>query len=239
MDFKNELIKLIDQGVKGLVIDLRGNGGGSMEDATQILRLFTNSNEILWNVEYSRSVETSQKSGLIPAENLNGFERIFFGPLVVLIDNASVSASELSASALKSLGKAIVVGAPQSFGKGSMQIRNEIDVGGYMLTEALFFNRDGYSPQFYGVPADIVIKNAELSLSESMEKDRPNAIAPRPLFAVNESYLHVTTSVISEIPLLKERSLQRQNEIEKSESPDPVLEESLSILSDWVELLKE
>lgn len=230
-DVKTLVIKAIQQNAKGIVLDLRHNGGGILYDANQILKLFIKTSEPMWYNKTNNGIETSEQSQLGAPKDHVDYTQIFDGKIVVLVDNLSASASELTASVLQSFGRGIVVGSRATFGKGSTQARMKMKLGGLKITSGLFYNRLGESPQYHGVESDIVIARAEVSGAEKLERDLPGVI-------IAEDIARMTTDptpVITEIDALRQKSLERQK-LPRENVEDPVMNEAIRILSDWLAL---
>lgn len=228
-DIKSVLERAVQQNVSGLVLDLRHNGGGTMYDAGQILKLLINTKESLWYSKTNMGIEASEQAQLGGPRGQAAYTQIFNGPIIVLVDNFSASASELSASVLKSFGRAIIVGSRATYGKGSSQDRMRIQTGGLKITSGLFYNRLGESPQYHGVESDIVIARAEVPTISKLERDYKNVIIPKDISKMTTE----PTPIITEIEVLRQKSLARQ-EKSREDVEDPVLHEARQILEDWL-----
>ncbi len=145
------LRKLHDEKVDGIILDLRNNGGGSLVEAVLMTGLFIETGPVVL-VKERRTVN------ILPD---NDPTIAYSGPLAVLVNRTSASASEIVAAALQDYGRAIVIGDSRTHGKGSVQSvlplgRNE-DMGSIKVTSALFYRISGGSTQLKGVEPDIVI----------------------------------------------------------------------------------
>ena len=110
-DVKKEIAKLAEQDIDAMIIDLRGNGGGSLTEATLLSGLFIDKGPVVQiRVGSGRITENQDRDGV----------SYYAGPLTVLVDRYSASASEIFAAAMQDYGRAIVVGE-QTFGKGTVQ----------------------------------------------------------------------------------------------------------------------
>lgn len=146
--------------VDGLVMDLRGNGGGSLEEVRRMTGFFTGRGPVVQIKDYLGGVDVKRS-----------YDKAFFSkPTVVLIDKASASASEILAGALQDYNRAVVVGTSSTFGKGTVQQPMEIarlmpffanrERAGYLKpTIQKFYRVSGKSTQNKGVEADIVLPN--------------------------------------------------------------------------------
>jgi len=143
------------QGVHGIVVDLRGNGGGSLTEATALTGLFIDKGPI---------VQVKDAFGKVEVETDPAPGIVYKGPLAVLVDRNSASASEIFAAAMQDYERGIIIGEP-TFGKGTVQTlidlnrfvpNQEADLGRLRLTVAEFFRISGGSTQLRGVVPDIV-----------------------------------------------------------------------------------
>ncbi len=173
-DVRKILREFIAEGVDGVVIDLRQNGGGSLTEATELTGLFIESGPV---------VQVKDSSGSLEIEKDTDPEQIYSGPLAVLVDRYSASASEIFAGAIQDYGRGIIIGEP-TFGKGTVQTLIDLDrfvrngggkLGRLRLTMAQFFRVDGGSTQFRGVVPDIIYPTATDSNDEG-ERSLDNAL---------------------------------------------------------------
>jgi carboxyl-terminal processing protease len=173
-DVRNLLIELKQKGVNGVVIDLRENGGGSLSEATELTGLFIDSGPV---------VQIKDAFGAIEVEQDPDKEIVYNGPLAVLVDRNSASASEIFAGAIQDYKRGIVLGEP-TFGKGTVQTLVDLgrfvpgrkkDLGRLRLTMAQFFRINGGSTQHRGVVPDIQFPTAEYS-HEYGERSLENAL---------------------------------------------------------------
>lgn len=177
-DVKKEVIKLKEQGMQGLIFDLRDNGGGFLEDAKSISGLFIKSGPIVQVKSFNGHVSV-----------LHDLDRdiVYDGPMVVLVNQFSASASEILAAALQDYGRAIIVGSGQTHGKGTVQhlvplnLRmppplNREPMGDLKLTIQKFYRVNGGSTQNRGVIPDIILPDERDHL-ETGERHLDNALA--------------------------------------------------------------
>ena len=154
------LKRLKKENIAGLVIDLRRNGGGSLEEALSLTGLFLKSGPIVQTKDYNGSIRISSD----PDPGI-----AYSGPLIVLTSRQSASASEIFAAALQDYGRAVIVGDKNTFGKGTVQTilpigrfasllgsRSDED-GALKLTIQKFYRVAGGSTQLHGVASDIVL----------------------------------------------------------------------------------
>lgn len=185
-DLEREIAGLRKAGVEGVVLDLRGNGGGSLAEAVSVAGLFLPGGPV---------VQVRDREGRIEALRDDDPSVVWSGPLVVMTDATSASASEIVAGALQDYGRAVVVGDPQTHGKGTVQqvipltpqLRGRYDrqVGGaFKISIQKFYRVNGGSTQLEGVAADIPLPSAwegwdvyERDLDHAMAWDR---IPPAP-----------------------------------------------------------
>jgi carboxyl-terminal processing protease len=163
------LIKRLEQeGIQGLVIDLRRNGGGSLDEAIKMTGLFITQGPV---------VQVKESGGDIEVLKDRDPSVAYSGPLIILVNKLSASASEIFAAALQDYGRAVIVGDSSTFGKGTVQTLLELgrfipllggssnDAGALKLTVQKFYRVAGGSTQLHGVSSDVVLP----SLSDNSE----------------------------------------------------------------------
>ncbi|MDY0069750.1 MAG: carboxy terminal-processing peptidase [Porticoccaceae bacterium] len=156
------LEKLRAENVDGIVIDLRNNGGGSLHEATTLTDLFINPGPVVQIRYANQMISRQHRSRKAP---------VYDGPLMVLINRLSASASEIFAGAIQDYGRGLVVGT-QSFGKGTVQTLLPLPEGQLKLTESKFYRVSGESTQHRGIVPDIAfpsLYNLD-EIGESSEK---------------------------------------------------------------------
>jgi carboxyl-terminal processing protease len=171
-DTRREIQRLNKLGVGGLILDLRNNGGGALEDARMISGLF---------IEKGPIVQVKAHTGAVDVLTDNDSSIEFNKPTVVLINRFSASASEIVAAALQDYGRAVIVGGEFSHGKGTVQAVVDLDgyvspmaksyspLGALKITIQKFYRINGSSTQYKGVTPDIVLPDQFAHL-ESGEK---------------------------------------------------------------------
>ena len=179
-DFRSttrDVRKLLDElqaaHVDGVIIDLRRNGGGSLSEATELTGLF---------IERGPVVQVRDSSGKVEVERDPDPEQVYAGPLAVLVDRNSASASEIFAGAIQDYGRGLILGEP-TFGKGTVQtlvdlgrfLRDREDIGRLRLTMAQFFRIEGGSTQHRGVTPDIVFPTSK-GANQHGERSLDNAL---------------------------------------------------------------
>jgi len=187
-DVRKLLQSLRDENIDGIIIDLRGNGGGSLSEALELTGLFIESGPI---------VQTKDSSGNIDISRDPDPAIAYAGPMAVLVDRNSASASEIFAGAIQDYQRGIIIGEP-TFGKGTVQnivdlnrfTRTDSDHGRLKTTIAQFFRVSGGSNQHKGVIPDISFPTAKLNSDEHGERSLENAlpwdqIKPARFVAVN------------------------------------------------------
>ena len=174
-DIKNEVIKLKNENVNGIILDLRNNGGGSLQEVVDMAGLFIKKGPI---------VQVRKKGGEIDQLVDRDSNQIYDGPLVVMINRNSASASEIMAAAMQDYKRAVIMGT-QSFGKGTVQ--NFLDLDNYLLqqfdslkplgsvkvTIQKFYRINGGATQLKGVTPDIALPDPYLYI-ETGEKELDN-----------------------------------------------------------------
>ena len=172
-DIKVELEKLKEQEVDGIVLDLRNNGGGSLRDVVDMTGFF---------IPQGPVVQVAGRGGEKEVLRDKNPSVVYDGPLVVLVNQYSASASEIIAAALQDYGRAVIVGSKSTFGKGTVQrfidldrtIQGRADVkplGSVKLTMQKFYRVDGGSTQLRGVTPDIILPDSR-SLLETGERQQ-------------------------------------------------------------------
>ncbi len=146
-DVKKLIAELKDEQVEGIIIDLRGNGGGSLQEVNQLTGLFVERGPV---VQIRTSNGSIQRQANYP--NPNYYQQ----PIAVLIDRLSASASEIFAAAIQDYQRGIVVGS-HSFGKGTVQQFAELSHGSLKFTQAKFYRISGDSTQHRGVIPDVTL----------------------------------------------------------------------------------
>ncbi len=207
-DVRDLLTRMEREGVRGVVLDLRTNGGGSLEEVRRMVGLFTGPGPV---------VQVKDARGNVSCLRVVG-RPVYTGELVVLINKASASASEIFAGAVKDYGRALVVGDMTSFGKGTVQeprglagyipsiLSPQPDCGMIKVTTQKFYRINGASTQLKGVSSDIVLPTVttglqigEAELDHAMEYD---TIAPASNYVPNPHLAVI-------LPQLRERSEAR------------------------------
>jgi carboxyl-terminal processing protease len=182
MSASEDVAKLITQlkqsDIKGLVLDLRHNGGGYLSEAIELAGLFIHKGPVVQVKGYEGDVQIDSDK----TESL-----CYEGPMAVLVDRFSASASEIVAGALKDYGRAIVVGDSSTHGKGTVQAtfemkrisrelaRSPAKTGAAKITIQKFYLPDGSSTQLKGVASDIVLPSVDEFLPIG-ESDLPHAL---------------------------------------------------------------
>lgn len=157
-DVKDEVLKLMDEGVHGIVLDLRNNGGGSLQDVVDMAGLFVGKRPIVQARYKDRKPDI-----LISREK----KIVYDGPLVILVNKYSASASEILAAALQDYNRALILGAnDQTFGKGTVQRfldlnrfspNPEYTFGSLKVTIQKFYRVNGGTTQLTGVVPDLIL----------------------------------------------------------------------------------
>lgn len=209
-DTKKELVKLNDQKVDGVVIDLRNNGGGALTEATALSGLFISSGPV---------VQVRDSYGRVKVNSDSDNQVFFNGPLTVLINRYSASASEIFAAAMQDYGRAVVLGE-QSFGKGTVQQHRSLNhlydlfdkpLGHVQYTIQKFYRINGGSTQNLGVVPDISFPTA-VDPSETGESVEDNALPWDSIKPAEYKQLHNYSSIL---PKLNEEHLARiKNDME-------------------------
>jgi carboxyl-terminal processing protease len=225
-DVARLLAKLKKERVRGVVLDLRGNGGGSLEEAISLTGLFIRQGPV---------VQTRGLEGEIEVGRDTDATVQYDGPLIVLTSRFSASASEILVGALQDYERAVVVGDSSTFGKGTVQsilslalvmdkagFAHAYDPGALKVTMSKFYRPSGASTQLRGVASDIVLPSpSDLGdVNESSLKD------PLPWDAVPATPHEQLNRVQPYLAILRERSLHRVS----TEKPFTYLAEDIARL---------
>lgn len=176
-DVRDELKRLKSQNVDGVILDLRNNGGGALTDAKEMSGLFIEKGPIVQIRDQNEEIDVLTDTDTSVEYN---------GPLIVLINRFSASASEIVAAAMQDYGRAIIVGGENSHGKGTVQQVISLDqgflanmipekLGALKLTIQKFYRINGDSTQYKGVIPDIIMPD-QFSYVENREKDLKNSL---------------------------------------------------------------
>lgn len=179
-DVAIEVQKLKDAHVDGIVIDLRGNGGGSLQDVVDMVGLFVKDGPVV------QVKGRGEKASVLSSQD---DKPLYTGPLAVMVDELSASASEIFAAAIQDYHRGIVIGSSSTFGKGTVQRSVSLDpqseslffnkpaegLGNVKLTFRKFYRISGGATQLRGVVPDIIIPD-RFSKAKFREKDTPDAL---------------------------------------------------------------
>nr|VFK42668.1 MAG: carboxyl-terminal processing protease [Candidatus Kentron sp. TC] len=174
-DVRRIIDELRKETVDGIVLDLRGNSGGSLDEAISLTGLFLESGPVV-------QIKKSNGQLLIKKDSEPGMA--WYGPLVVLVDRGSASASEIFAGAIQDYGRGLIIGET-THGKGTVQHLIDLDkvakdnvgkIGQLKLTIAQFFRVNGASTQYRGIVPDIVLPSAAINSDANGERALKNAL---------------------------------------------------------------
>ena len=177
IDVAKEIIKLKEDKVDGIIMDLRNNGGGSLYDVVQMVGLFIDRGPIV------QVKDRDGKPNILEDKNR---EVLYDGPLTVMVNEFSASASEIFAAAIQDYGRGVVIGSTTTYGKGTVQrnlgldpesgyLNSNSDLGTIKLTLQKFYRVNGGSTQLKGVASDIVLPD-NYEYLKFREKDDPDAL---------------------------------------------------------------
>ncbi|UMB55433.1 carboxy terminal-processing peptidase [Lutibacter sp. A64] len=174
-DMAQEIERLKKENVEGLIIDLRNNGGGSLQTAVEISGLFIEKGPIV-------QVKSRDKNADVLKDVDSKIQ--WDGPLVILVNEFSASASEIFAAAMQDYKRAVIIGGKQTYGKGTVQRVLDLnryhnlkeDIGALKMTVQKFYRINGGSTQLEGVHSDIVLPDRFMYL-EIGERDLTNPLA--------------------------------------------------------------
>src|SRR5436190_86128 len=177
IDVAKEVAKLKEEKVDGIVMDLRNNGGGSLYDVVQMAGLFINDGPI---------VQVKDRNSKPTVLNDKDRSVLYTGPLAVMVNEFSASASEIFAAAIQDYGRGVIIGSTSTYGKGTVQRNIGLDpetgfsasnseLGTVKLTLQKFYRINGGSTQLKGVSSDIVLPD-NLEYLKVREKDDEDAL---------------------------------------------------------------
>jgi len=177
IDVEKEIVRLKEKNIDGLVIDLRNNGGGSLKTVVEIAGLFIKKGPVV-----QVKAKESKPEVLKDSDSSIAWD----GPLVIIVNELSASASEILAAAMQDYKRAIVIGSKQTYGKGTVQNVMDLnrwlrssevgDLGALKVTTSKFYRVNGGSTQLEGVKSDIVVPD-RYSYIDIGEKDQENPLA--------------------------------------------------------------
>ncbi|MCF7816953.1 MAG: carboxy terminal-processing peptidase [Kiritimatiellales bacterium] len=199
-DVKKLINELMLKGIEGLVLDLRNNGGGSLVEAIDTAGLFISSGPI---------VQVKERGGVQVLPDADP-EVNYDGPMIVLVNRLSASASEILAAALQDYKRAVIVGDKQTHGKGTVQTLMPLGSeksrrGSLKLTTAGFYRINGGSTQLKGVTPDVIIPDY-LDVMDLGEDSLQHAL---PWDTIRPAMYRAETGTTELIPLLAEQSKER------------------------------
>jgi carboxyl-terminal processing protease len=177
-DVAKEILKLKEQQVDGIIMDLRNNGGGSLYDVVQMVGFFIPDGPV---------VQVKDREGNPTVLRDRDRSVLYDGPLAVMVNEFSASASEIFAAAIQDYGRGVVIGSTSTYGKGTVQrniglesasrvLNNDnSELGTIKLTLQKFYRINGGSTQLKGVTPDIILPDQYENL-KYREKDNPDAM---------------------------------------------------------------
>jgi len=190
-DTKQLIDELREEGISALILDLRNNGGGSLQEANALTGLF---------IPSGPTVQIRDQSGRVTPLGDTDTAIAYSGPMAVLVNRMSASASEIVAGALQDYGRALILG-DQTFGKGTVQVLQELDKGQLKITQAKFYRVSGESTQHKGVMPDIPFPSL-------IDKDTIGESAldnPLPWDKIHETHYPVYWNIPAYLPILEPR----------------------------------
>lgn len=211
-DVRDELRRLKAEKVDSIILDLRDNGGGALEDARQMSGLFIEKGPIVQVRDHENDVSVLEDTD--PSVEWDG-------PLVVLVNRFSASASEILAGAMQDYGRAVIVGSEQTHGKGTVQVLLSLNqgpltmfapqMGALKVTIQKFYRVNGESTQFKGIRPDIVMPDV-FSYTKSLEQDLENALE---YDTISPQAYKKWDKFKNDIPNLKKQSIERSKKNER------------------------
>ncbi|QTF91554.1 carboxy terminal-processing peptidase [Halomonas sp. BM-2019] len=264
-DVAREIERLKEDGIEGIVLDLRNNGGGALQEANSLIGLF---------IDRGPTVQVRDARGRISLYGDTEAGAIYDGPLGVLVNRLSASASEIFAGAIQDYGRGLVLGTP-TFGKGTVQTLNDLSHGQIKLTRAKFYRISGDSTQHRGVEPDIIFPSlidpdliGESSLDNALDWDTVRSVQYRnygepwrhlealkdrhhrravehPNFRYLTQQAELTRRLREQNTSVSLNREQRQREVEEQEAEQLALENDrrqalgLDLLEEWIDARDE
>jgi carboxyl-terminal processing protease len=221
-DVRRAMLDALAKGAEGVLLDLRNNGGGSLIEAVKMVGLFIVTGPV---------VQVKEGAGPVRILTDDDPSAAYDGPLVVLVDRRSASASEIVAGALQDYGRAVVVGDSKTHGKGTVQSvvelrRGDPNFGSLKVTTAKYYRISGGSTQLRGVVPDIVV-SSPFDRMEIGEEYLPNAVA---WSQVKLGAYTPSAAIAPLVATLTEKSLRRR-------AADPrfkVYDQLLARIDQWI-----
>lgn len=171
-DVAKEVAKLKAEKVEGIILDLRFNGGGSLQDVVQMAGLFIPEGPVV-------QVRSRGGDAVVLRDRDKNVQ--YEGPLAIMVNEYSASASEIMAAAMQDYKRAVIIGSTQTFGKGTVQRLFNLDdfypmkdggsLGALKLTQQKFYRANGGSTQLKGVASDIVLPDPYYEIAERKDSD--------------------------------------------------------------------
>ena len=209
-DIEKEIKRFKKKNAKGLIIDLRSNGGGSLKTVVDIAGLF---------IEEGPVVQVKKSNGDMDVLEDEDDKILWDKPLVILVNKLSASASEILAAAMQDYKRAIIIGSDQTYGKGTVQniinldrwMRNSSmgEMGALKITTQKFYRINGGSTQLKGVSSDVVVPN-RYSYIEIGERDYKNPLPWDQIDKANYKTWKGYKNIEKVIELSKERMKENQ-----------------------------
>ncbi|MZR61760.1 carboxy terminal-processing peptidase [Alcanivorax sp. DP30] len=212
-DVAKLLVELRKENIDGLVIDLRNNGGGSLLEVNKLVSLFINRGP---------TVQVRESSGRVSVEADKFPGVLYAGPMAVIVNRYSASASEIFAGAMQDYGRALIVG-DQTYGKGTVQTLLDLNHGKLKMTNAKFYRVSGSSNQNLGIVPDVDMPSL-IDKADVGESSLPNAM---PWDEIDSANYQRVSDMVPYLPMLRERHDSR---IQKD--PEFVYVEALRALLD-------
>lgn len=219
-DVAKLLVELRKENIDGLVIDLRNNGGGSLLEVNKLVSLFINRGP---------TVQVRESSGRVSVEADKFPGVLYAGPMAVIVNRYSASASEIFAGAMQDYGRALIVG-DQTYGKGTVQTLLDLNHGKLKMTNAKFYRVSGSSNQNLGIVPDVDMPSL-IDKADVGESSLPNAM---PWDEIDSASYQRVSDMVPYLPMLRERHDRRIKQ-----DPEFIYVESLRALLDHNRNLQE
>ena len=200
---RNLIQDLKKENIEGLVIDLRNNGGGSLQEVNTLIGLF---------IKQGPTVQIRNTNGRIDLLGDSDAEVLYDGPLVVMVNRLSASASEIFAGAIQDYNRGLIVGG-QTFGKGTVQSLFPVGKSQIKLTLAKFYRVSGHSTQHLGVLPDIYFPES-VDIEQIGESSLPEALPWDQIRAANYNPLSPIKPLIPKLTLAHQQRTSQDPEFQ-------------------------
>ncbi|MCP4134329.1 MAG: hypothetical protein GY754_25365 [bacterium] len=211
-DMKVHTNKLIKKGVTGIILDLRGNPGGLLNEAIDIAGLFIGSGPVV-QIKDGRNPAQVYPNVIVDNDN----DLFYDGPVVILIDRFSASASEILAGAIKDYKRGLVIGPGNTYGKGTVQSYNVLpfEKGAIKVTTHIFYQPGGTSNQLNGIIPNLLIPSISSIWDVGENKTRYPLKWKKIQSAYFKPYKYVSPRIVANLKSMSSRRIKKSDKFKK------------------------